>query len=182
MTIDGKQQDIELIDRVRKGDSRAFRELLDKHYTTIYRMAFRFCGNRTDAEDVTQMSSLKLAQTITGFKGDAAFTTWLYKLVLNSARDWRRSQARHERGSVGLDDVEFTVGDNGQTPEAKLETTQKLAAIHKLPEPEREIIWLVYGEGLTHKEVAEIIGCAEGTISWRISEARKMLKEGGVSA
>ncbi|HNQ92506.1 MAG TPA: RNA polymerase sigma factor [Alphaproteobacteria bacterium] len=176
---DGCEQETELLTHARNGDSRAFRDLLDAHYMTIYRMAFRFCGNKEDAEDVTQMTCIKLAQTIASFKGEANFTTWLYTVVLNTARDWKRTQGRHERGAVGLETVENIVQINNQTPEQQLETNQKMEAVYNLPEPEREIVWLVYGEGLSHKQVAEIMGCAEGTISWRISEARKILKEGG---
>lgn len=142
---------------------------------TIYRMAFRFCGGREDAEDVTQLACIKLAQNLHGFQFQSSFTTWLYTLILNTARDWRRSQARHERGAVAIEWAE-TEADSGKNAEDQLEMTQKFAAIHALPEPEREIIWLVYGEGLSHKEAARIIGCAESTISWRIHEARKILK------
>jgi len=175
---DGKKDDMALANRAANGDERAFRDLLEIHYTTIFRMAFRFCGNKHDAEDVTQLTCIKLAQNISSFKGDSAFTTWLYTVVLNTGRDWKRAQVRHDRGSIGLETVENVLPTN-ENPEQTLETTQKMAAVYNLPEPEREIVWLVYGEGLTHKEVAKIMGMAEGTISWRINEARKILKEGG---
>lgn len=174
----GKKDEMELVERACSGDERAFRDLLDLHYMTIYRMAFRFCGNKHDAEDVTQMTCMKLAKNISMFKGESAFTTWLYTIVLNTGRDWKRAQSRHERGSIGLEIVENIVPDS-DNPEKTLETNQKMAAVYNLPEPEREIVWLVYGEGLTHKQVADIIGVAEGTISWRINQARKILKEGG---
>lgn len=126
------------------------------------------------------MTCIKVAQNIAGFKGKSSFTTWLYTIVLNSSRDWKRSQSRHDRGSVGLETIEDTLAGQSHSPEDQLEINEKMKAVYSLPEPEREIVWLVYGEGLTHKQVAEIMGCAEGTISWRISEARKILKEGGV--
>ncbi|MBE2192386.1 MAG: RNA polymerase sigma factor [Alphaproteobacteria bacterium] len=173
-----KNDESGIIARAVAGDSTAFCNVLDAHYMTIYRMAFRFCGNKPDAEDVTQMTCMKLAQNISAFKGESAFTTWLYTVVLNTARDWKRSQSRHERGSIGLETIENTVS-NSQTPEQILETSQKMVAVYNLPEPECEIVWLVFGEGLSHKQVAEIMGVAEGTISWRINEARKILKEGG---
>ncbi|MDD3020546.1 MAG: RNA polymerase sigma factor [Alphaproteobacteria bacterium] len=175
---DGKTQDMALIKRAVDGDERAFRDVLDVHYMTIYRMAFRFCGNKPDAEDVTQMTCIKLAQNIGSYKEQSAFTTWLYTIVLNTARDWKRTQVRHDRGAVGLETVENTLPTT-DNPEQRLEISQKMAAVYNLPEPEREIVWLVFGEGLTHKQVADIMGMAEGTISWRINEARKILKEGG---
>ena len=167
-------EDKELIGRAVAGDSAAFRRLLEAHYTIIFRMAFRFCGNKADAEDVTQMACMKLAQNIGQFKGGSAFTTWLYTLVLNTARDWHRSERRHERGSVTLEVVENSI-PTGENAEHALANKQAFDQIRALPEGERDAIWLVFGEGLSHKDAATVLGCAEGTISYRIFEARKKL-------
>lgn len=175
------KDDSELIKCAAAGDGAAFSTLLERHYMTIYRMAFRFCGGKQDAEDVTQLACMKLAQNLHAFKFQSSFTTWLYTLILNTARDWRRSQARHERGAVAIEWAEGQKDDR-ENAEDQLEIREKFAAVHALPEPEREIIWLVYGEGLSHKEVAKIIGCSEGTISWRIHEARKILKASTVKS
>lgn len=172
-------QEMDLVKRAVAGDARAFRDLLDLHYGTVFRMAFRFCGNKHDAEDVTQMACLKMAQNIGNFRAESAFTTWLYSLVLNTARDWLRTKNRQTRGSVGIEAAD-DVDSGAVNPEQSLEIQQKMDKVRALPEPEREIVWLVFGEGLSHKQVAEIMGVAEGTISWRISEARKILKQGGV--
>ncbi len=165
-----------LIKRMAAGDSGAFRDLLDAHYTIIHRMAYRFCGNATDAEDVTQMTCIKLAQSVHQFGGGAAFTTWLYTVVMNTARDWQRSQGRHQRGAVPIEIAENKVSavDN---PERHLEQKQQLERVAALPEAERDAVWLVFGEGLSHKDAAQVLGCAEGTISYRIHEARKKLAE-----
>lgn len=165
-----------LIKRMAAGDSGAFRDLLDAHYAIIYRMAYRFCGNATDAEDVTQMACIKLAQSAYQFGGGSAFTTWLYTVVMNTARDWQRSQNRHTRGAVTLDIAENKVS-TAANPEQNLEQKQQLERIAALPEAERDAIWLVFGEGLSHKDAALVLGCAEGTISYRIHEARKKLAE-----
>lgn len=162
------------IKRAVAGDASAFRDVLDAHYMIVYRMAYRCCGNKTDAEDITQMTCLKLAQNIGSFKGDSAFTTWLYTVVLNTSRDWLRSQGRHERGAVEIGVVENIVTTLG-TPEQTLEQKQKMDMIRALPDVEREAIWLVFGEGMSHKDAAAVMGCAEGTISYRIHEARKKL-------
>lgn len=166
--------DHDLVKLAQAGDARAFRDLLDRHYMTVYRMAFRFCGNQHDAEDVTQMTCMKLAQQLQSFKGDAAFTTWLYTVVLNTSRDWQRSQNRHQRGHAGIEAAE-NMDSKAETPEQVLATRQQLDKINALPEPEREAVLLVFGEGLSHKQAAEILGCAESTVSWRIHEARKKL-------
>lgn len=164
----------QVIKRAVAGDAAAFRSLLDTHYLIIFRMAFRFTGNKSDAEDVTQMTCMKLAQSIGQFDGRAAFTTWLYQVVLNTARDWQRSQSRHQRGAIEIGVVENIVSTS-ENAEKSLEVQEQLAAIRALPEGEREAIWLVYAEGLSHKQAADILGCAEGTISYRIHEARKKL-------
>ena len=168
----------ELIVRVGAGDAHAFHQLIDGHYMMIYRMAFRFSGNSTDAEDVTQMVCIKLAQNISRFDGRSAFTTWLYQVVLNTARDWQRSQGRHTRGVVDIEGVENVISTS-EDAQKSLENKQQLDAVRALPEPEREAIWLVFAEGLSHKQAADILGCAEGTISYRIHEARKKLVASG---
>ncbi len=168
----------QLIDAAQAGDANAFRALIDLHYMTVYRMAFRFCGNQHDAEDVTQMTCIKLGTAIHSFRKDSAFTTWLYTVVLNTHRDWRRTQGRHQRGHVGIEDAE-DVTSAQQSPEQALSTRQQLDLVAALPEPEREAVLLVFGEGLSHKQAAEVLGCAESTVSWRIHEARKKLSKEG---
>ena len=166
----------ELINRAIAGDAGAFRELLDHHYMTVYRMAFRFCGNQHDAEDITQLACMKVADQLASFKGQSAFTTWLYTVVLNTSRDWRRSQIRHRHDGIeGADEV----SSPGQSPEQALSTQQQLDRVQELPDAEREAILLVFGEGLSHKQAAEVLGCAESTVSWRIHEARKKLTDEG---
>lgn len=168
----------QLISRAVAGDANAFRDLLDRHYMTVYRMAFRFCGNQHDAEDVTQLACIKLADQISSFKGQSAFTTWLYTVVLNTSRDWQRAQNRHQRGHVGIESAE-DVTSSQPSAEQALSTQQQLAKVNALPEQEREALILVFGEGLSHKQAAEVLGCAESTVSWRIHEARKKLSSEG---
>lgn len=170
-TVSEKEQ--LLIKRACSGDAGAFRDLLDIHYMTVYRMAFKLCGGKDYAEDITQMVCMKLAQGMASFKQQSSFTTWLYIVVLNTVRDWERSQKRHK--ASGLEDLE--IDSEEQTPEQSLSTRQQMDRVRALPEPEREIIFLVFGEGLSHREVAQIMGCAESTISWRIHEARKILNK-----
>ena len=79
-----------LIRRAQGGDVASFSELLDLHYGTIYRIAWKWCGHRTNAEDITQQSSIKLASSLAQYRFQAAFTSWLYQLVISCARDWQR--------------------------------------------------------------------------------------------
>lgn len=176
--VDETDESKELVRRAVAGDANAFRQLLDAHYRTIFRMAYRFCGNTPDAEDVTQMTCMKLAQNIGSFKAESAFTTWLYTVVMNTARDWQRAQSRHDRGAVDISMMEDKIPAT-DNPEKALAQQEQMDAIRKLPGAEREAVWLVFGEGLSHKEAAAIAGCAEGTISYRIFEARKKLAQAG---
>lgn len=152
------------------GDAAAFRALLDLHYRTIYKMAYHLCGHREDAEDITQNACIKVSQHILSFKGEAKFTTWLYTIVLNSFRDWRDLRANNT-AKAPLDE-RLPGNDN---PERAAQVGEGLRRLSTLPEEERETLVLVFAQGFSHKEAADILGCAESTVSWRVHEARKKL-------
>ncbi len=135
-------------------------------------MAYKWCGNRRDAEDITQEACMKLARGIGSYKGGSKFTSWLYVLVINTAKDWYKSQNRHPEGTELLESI---VADSDNAEE-RLYTRQVLDEVNKLPETEKESLLLVMGQGLSHKEAADLSGVKESTISWRIHEARKKLE------
>ncbi|MGN7437894.1 MAG: RNA polymerase sigma factor [Alcanivorax sp.] len=161
----------ELIQRASRGDAEAFEALVNTYYEAMFKMAYKWCGNNRDAEDITQEACIKLARGIASYKGDSKFTSWLYVLVVNTAKDWYKSQNRHPEGTELLESI---VADEEKT-EDKLYTKQVLAEVYKLPEAEKESLLLVMGQGLSHKEAAKLSGVKESTISWRIHEARKKL-------
>lgn len=159
------------------GDAAAFRALLDLHYMTIYKMAFHLCGHREDAEDITQTACLKVSQNILNFKGESKFTTWLYTIVLNTFRDWTENRANTGRGRVAIDDApNLPAQDN---PEHTAQMNEQLRALSILPAEERETVVLVFAQGFSHKEAADVLGCAESTVSWRVHEIRKKLAGAG---
>lgn len=158
-----------------KGDAAAFRALLDLHYMTIYKMAFHLCGHKEDAEDITQMVCLKVSQNIMTFKGEAKFTTWLYTITLNTFRDWTHNRANTGKGKTELNN-NLAGHDN---PEETVQVNQQLRKLSSLSKDERETVILVFAHGCSHKEVADILGCAESTVSWRVHEARKKLIQAG---
>ena len=161
----------ELITRASRGDADAFEALVNTYYEVMFKMAYKWCGNRRDAEDITQEACIKFARGISSYKGGSKFTSWLYVLVTNTAKDWYKSQNRHPEGSELLESM---VADQDQT-EGRLYARQVLEEVYKLPEAERDSLLLVMGQGLTHKEVADLSGVKESTVSWRIHEARKKL-------
>jgi RNA polymerase sigma-70 factor, ECF subfamily len=160
--------DEDLIRRAQSGDRAAFGQLVEAHYTAMFRFACKYCGNRPDAEDVTQQAFIKLAQSFGQFRHESAFTTWLYRLVLNCARDWYKRQ----RTSNCEDAPEESTPGNA---EHAVMLDQVLALVEQMGAGFRETLALVVGEGLTHAEAALILAVKESTVSWRVHEIRKRL-------
>lgn len=164
--------DHQLIRAAQRGDSDAFAQLLAHCYDQLFRFAYRWCGNRTDAEDVTQLACIKLAHSIAQFRFEAAFSSWLYRLVINCAKDWQRSQGRHRH-----DDLEQVELDSPATSaETGIYLRQVLQWLDSLAEGFKETALLVHAEGLTHAEAATILQVKEATVSWRLHEIRKQLQ------
>ena len=163
----------ELIKRAKKGESYAFDALIGEYYMTMYKMAYKYIQNKEAAEDITQNACIKLVRALDTFKFQSAFTSWLYTLVINTAKDWIKSQARHksESGQINIQ------ADDSSSNEDVHYAQQVMEQIERLPKKEREALILVTIEGLPHAKAAEDLKCSEGTISWRVHEARKKLKE-----
>jgi RNA polymerase sigma-70 factor (ECF subfamily) len=153
------------------GDPQAFAALLDGQYNRIYKFAYRWCGNNVaDAEDITQLACIKLAKSIGQFRGDSAFSTWLYRLVVNCAKDWQKSQQRHQ-GDELTDDIALQHSGD----EAIVLLNQVLKQVDAMGEGFKESALLVLAEGFSHKEAADMLGVKESTISWRLHEMRQRL-------
>ncbi|MXQ08865.1 sigma-70 family RNA polymerase sigma factor [Alphaproteobacteria bacterium GH1-50] len=155
------------------GDDAAFAALLARHYDRVFRLAFRLTGRAAEAEDLTQDVALALPAKLRGFRGDARFTTWLYRVVVNAASDRRRRSASRSRAALGWGEVERA--RRSEATEAAAAQTWLEDAMSTLPEALRDTVALVLDD-LTHREAAEVLGVSEGTVSWRISEAKKHLK------
>ncbi len=187
-----------LIRGAQSGDADAFEALLEAHYDTLYRFAYKWSGNRTDAEDITQQACIKLAGALSSYRFESAFTTWLYRVVVNCAKDWARTQGRHagealepalerfvEKGAAnGAEQgVGAIVGDSANV-EHHVFLRQLLERLEDLPEGIRETLLLVHAEGLTHGEAAAVLDVKESTVSWRLHEFRKnyrlVLDGGGI--
>ena len=164
--------DEDLIARAIDGDGGAFARLVERHYSAIYRTAWRWCGSREDAEDIAQEVCVKLGQAIRGFSGGAAFSTWLYRVTLNAVRDFARAKARRQRHVTAFVEMADTA-----TPPAAPDSEDALwQAVRQLPEKQRDAVLLVYAEEKSHAEAANVMGCAETTVSWHIHAAKKRLK------
>lgn len=160
-----------LIRRAQRGDSTSFAELLDLHYDTIHRFAWKWCGHAANAEDIAQLACIKLAGSLAQYRFQAAFTSWLYRLVISCAQDWQRSQQRHDH-----DELPEDIPVAGENPaEESIYLMQLLAQLDTLGEGMKETALLVHGEGLSHAEAGAVLGVSESTISWRLHIVRKHL-------
>jgi RNA polymerase sigma-70 factor, ECF subfamily len=171
----------ELIRRAQAGNADAFESLLETRYDTLYRFAFKWCGNKADAEDVAQQACIKLARSISQFRFESQFSSWLYRLVINCAKDWQKSQSRHESTQTGfVEDIDERTEENLSPVENKAENIiylqQVLGLLGNMAEGFKETALLVHAEGLSHAEAADILGVKESTISWRLHEMRKQLQ------
>ena len=169
--------DIELIGRARTGDRNAFGRLVERHYDFIYRVAWRWCGRKADAEDIAQEVCARLGKAIRDYRGGSAFTTWLYAMTINAARDMMRKSARETVKAEAYGVHALISGGEVQEPEDGNRAEALWDAVRQLPDKQRDAVLLVYGEGLSHAAAAETMGVAEPTVSWHIHEAKKRLKQ-----
>ncbi len=158
--------------RAARGDEAAFGALLEREYHRIYRLAMRLCDNPADAEDLTQEVCIKLARVIGQFEGRSQFTTWLYRIVLNGAKDLVR-----QRRPTETMETHHHPTSSGETQEADVALRDVLAYLEACGGQLRETVLLVYGEGLTHAEAAAVLDCAESTVSWRLHKLKDLLKD-----
>lgn len=163
-----------LVVRAQNGDAEAFGELIEEHYDLIYRTAWKWCGNRTDAEDIAQDVCVKLGRAIAGFDFRSAFSSWVYRITLNAVRDMQRAGRR--RGKYADAYAEVSPEEQPADQEAATTSRQLWDAVRRLPEKQRDAVLLVYAEDLSHAAAAEIMGIKEATVSFHVHEARKTLR------
>ena len=163
-----------LVDLARSGDGDAFGALLSRHYDLIFRLGFRFLGNRPEAEDLAQDICVSLAAKLRGYRGEAQFTTWLYRVTVNAAKDRLRKRTTRSRVADGWADLEHMARQ--ADAEAAAEHRWLQQALRTLPPDLNETVVLILGEELTHKQAAEVLDISEGTVSWRMSEVKRHLR------
>ena len=178
--------DAKWVKQAQKGDSTAFEQLVLAHQNQIYRLCFRMVGNAEDAADMVQEAFLKAWRNLDRFQGDAAFSTWLYRLASNCCLDFLRSQKRRPTVSMTSEDEEgeeqtVEVADNSATPEETLlqkEEQREIAqAMASLDEEQRQILTLRVVNDLSYTEIAELLTIKEGTVKSRIARARENLRK-----
>ncbi|MFC6632160.1 RNA polymerase sigma factor RpoE [Microbulbifer taiwanensis] len=176
--------DRELVERVQKGDKRAFDLLVLKYQHKIVAVVSRFIKDHAEVQDVTQEAFIKAYRALANFRGESAFYTWMYRIAINTAKNHLVSRSRRPPSSdVDLEDAEFYSGadllrDN-ETPENQLFRDQLEATVHEairaLPEDLRSAVTLRELEGLSYEEIAEVMSCPVGTVRSRIFRAREAI-------
>lgn len=185
MTVD------ELARAAAGGDEAAFGELVRLHEKKVYGLALRICGDPEDAADAAQEAFLSAWRGLPNFRGEAGFSTWLYRLTSNAAIDLLR-RTRRQQGQVSLDDEERRVdaADPAPSPQEQAECTELrravLEGLEQLSEPHRRALILRELEGLHYEEIASALEVDLGTVKSRISRARGalrkiLLKDGNLS-
>ena len=178
--------DQKLVVRVQKGDKTAFDLLARKYQHKIAKLISRYVRDRREVEDVTQEALIKAYRAIGGFRGESAFYTWLYRIAVNTAKNYLESQGRRPPGSdVEIDGAELI--ESGEslrdqaTPERQMLTDEIAATIHRvmehLPPDLRTAITLREFEGLSYEEIAEVMDCPIGTVRSRIFRAREAIDQ-----
>lgn len=172
-------EDRTLVEKAQGGDKTAFGELVRKHQRRVYATALQMTGDHGEADDIAQDAFLRAFMAIDRFDGRSEFHTWLYRIVVNLTINHLKRRGK-TRPTVETDPR--VVGASGDDdPATALEKRRFYArlveALDALPETLKATVVLVSLQGLSHRIVAEILGCSEGTVSWRIHEARKLLRE-----
>ena len=174
--------------RARQGDRAAFGALVRRHQRRVYATALHILGNHGDADDVAQETFVRAYRGIDGFDGRSDVSTWLYRITVNTALNHARSRKRVGALAAACSAEADHAGGRpealGQvepTPAERLALTQEvqrvLAAIDGLSETLRVTLVLATVEQLPYKQIAEILEVPEGTVAWRVNEARRVLRE-----
>ncbi len=156
------------------GDGEAFATLLARRYDDLFRLAFRLLGSRSDAEDLTQDVCAALPAKLLNYRAESRFSTWAYRVVVNAAHDRRRRAATRAKASDGWGDYETNRRASDAETESQIDwLTETMKA---LPGDIRDTLALLLDEEMTHAEAGKVLNVSEGTISWRMSEAKKRLR------
>jgi RNA polymerase sigma factor (sigma-70 family) len=186
LASDPGPDEADLVRRARQGDLEAYDELVRRYQERIYATVYHMTSNHEDANDLAQEAFIKAFQAIRTFKGGSSFYTWVYRIAVNKTINFLK-QRRH-KAQMSLDDLDFNAEHDPdlvaliseKTPRREVnlsELQEKLnAAMQKLSEPHRLVVVLHDVQGLSHEQIAEIVGCNIGTVRSRLFYARQQLQ------
>lgn len=179
----GEPDEAHLLERAQKGDQVAFGRLVHLHQRRVFACALQMLSDRGEAEDAVQETFLRAWRALARFDGRSKLSTWLYRICVNVCLNAIRRRKRVASTDVDDPRMPEPAADPAQghtDPERALEMSQLSArlqaAMQQLSPSLRSAVVLVLLQGLPHKEAAEALGCPEGTVAWRIHEARRRLR------
>ena len=180
-----REVDQRLVERVQRGDKKAFELLVTKYQRKLNRLLSRFIRDPSEVEDVAQEAFIKAYRALPSFRGDSAFYTWLYRIAVNTAKNYLVAAGRRAPTSTAIDSEEAESFEEGHqlrhmnTPEAELMSKQVAATVNQtmeaLPEELRIAITLREIEGMSYEDIAAAMSCPIGTVRSRIFRARETI-------
>ncbi len=180
-----REVDQQLVERAQRGDKHAFELLVIKYQRKLARLLSRFIRDASEVEDVTQEAFIKAYRALPSFRGDSAFYTWLYRIGINTAKNYLVAMRRRAPTMTGVDSEEAEGIEEGEqlrdlnTPENQLMTRQIAETVdqslQELPEELRTAITLREIDGLSYEEIAQVMNCPIGTVRSRIFRAREAI-------
>ncbi len=182
-----REIDRQLVTRAQRGDKRAFELLVEKYQRKLARLLSRFIRDPAEVEDVAQEAFIKAYRALPAFRGDSAFYTWLYRIGINTAKNYLMAMGRRAPTSTEVEADEAEGFDEGEqlrdinTPESVL-LSKEIAetvnsTIEKLPEELRTAIQLREIEGMSYEDIARVMDCPIGTVRSRIFRAREAIAQ-----
>jgi len=185
--VSDREIDRQLVTRAQRGDKRAFELLVEKYQRKLARLLSRFIRDPAEVEDVTQEAFIKAYRALPAFRGDSAFYTWLYRIGINTAKNYLMAMGRRAPTSTEVEADEAEGFDEGEqlrdinTPESVL-LSKEIAetvnsTIEKLPEELRTAIQMREIEGMSYEDIAKAMNCPIGTVRSRIFRAREAIAE-----
>jgi RNA polymerase sigma-70 factor (ECF subfamily) len=180
-----REVDQQLVERAQRGDKQAFELLVSKYQRKLARLLSRFIRDATEVEDVTQEAFIKAYRALPTFRGDSAFYTWLYRIGINTAKNYLAAMGRRAPTTTEIDSEEAEGYEDGEqlrdlnTPENQMMSRQVAETVNQtlesLPEELRSAITLREIEGLSYDDLADIMNCPIGTVRSRIFRAREAI-------
>jgi len=180
-----REVDQQLVERAQRGDKQAFELLVSKYQRKLARLLSRFIRDATEVEDVTQEAFIKAYRALPTFRGDSAFYTWLYRIGINTAKNYLAAMGRRAPTTTEIDSEEAEGYEDGEqlrdlnTPENQMMSRQVAETVNQtlesLPEELRSAITLREIEGLSYDDIADIMNCPIGTVRSRIFRAREAI-------
>jgi RNA polymerase sigma-70 factor, ECF subfamily len=182
-----REVDQQLVERAQRGEKQAFELLVSKYQRKLARLLSRFIRDATEVEDVTQEAFIKAYRALPTFRGDSAFYTWLYRIGINTAKNYLVAMGRRAPTTTDFDSEDAESFEDGDqlrdlnTPENQMMSRQVAETVNQtleqLPEELRTAITLREIEGLSYEDIASIMNCPIGTVRSRIFRAREAIAE-----